>query len=114
MRWCARCRRRTHGDADIEALYGVSGTGTRLDANPTESGENVAKLSVVLGEHYSRADRGRRDRAHAQDHGAVSRTSQVKFGRPQLFSFSTPLEIEIARPAIWSRCKRAGRQAGAS
>src|SRR5436190_13104133 len=28
------------GDPDIEALYGVSGTGTRLDANPTESGEN--------------------------------------------------------------------------
>ena len=41
------------GDDDIEALYGVSGTGTRLDANPTESGENIAKLSVVLGEHYS-------------------------------------------------------------
>ena len=41
------------GDTDIEALYGVSGTGTRLDANPTESGENVAKLSVVLGAHYS-------------------------------------------------------------
>ena len=49
-----RAMQKAHdGDSDIEALYGVSGTGTRLDANPTESGENIAKLSVVLGEHYS-------------------------------------------------------------
>ena len=41
-------------DTDIQALYGVSGSGTRLDANPTESGENIAKLSVVLGKGYSR------------------------------------------------------------
>ena len=32
----------------FSAIFGVSGTGTRLDANPTESGENVARISVVL------------------------------------------------------------------
>src|SRR5690606_24811521 len=35
-------------DAGIRALYGVSGTGTRLDASPTESGENIGKLTVVM------------------------------------------------------------------
>ena len=82
------------GDKDIEALYGVSGTGTRLDANPTESGENVAKLSVVLGEHYSAETESavtERMRATMAKYPDIA----VKFGRPQLFSFSTPLEIEL-------------------
>jgi HAE1 family hydrophobic/amphiphilic exporter-1 len=46
---------RFEGDPRIQALFGVSGTGTRLDANPTESGENIARMSVVLGRGYSRA-----------------------------------------------------------
>ncbi len=81
-------------DADIQALYGVSGSGTRLDANPTESGENIAKLSVVLGKGYSRDSEAaitERLRKTMRDYPDV----QVKFGRPELFSFSTPLEIEI-------------------
>jgi len=82
------------GDSDIEALYGVSGTGTRLDANPTESGENIAKLSVVLGEHYSsetEAQVTERMRETMKRYPDIA----VKFGRPQLLSFSTPLEIEL-------------------
>ena len=96
------------GDKDIEALYGVSGTGTRLDANPTESGENVAKLSVVLGEHYSSeteaavTERMRKTMAQYPD-------IAVKFGRPQLFSFSTPLEIEL-RGTDLDAIQRAGRK----
>ena len=96
------------GDTDIEALYGVSGTGTRLDANPTESGENVAKLSVILGDHYSSqteaavTERMRKTMAQYPDIG-------VKFGRPQLFSFSTPLEIELRGQDLES-LQRAGRK----
>ena len=96
------------GDPDIEALYGVSGTGTRLDANPTESGENVAKLSVILGDHYSGqteaavTERMRKTMAQYPDIG-------VKFGRPQLFSFSTPLEIELRGQDLES-LQRAGRK----
>jgi hydrophobic/amphiphilic exporter-1 (mainly G- bacteria), HAE1 family len=95
-------------DPDIEALYGVSGTGTRLDANPTESGENVAKLSVILGDHYSSqtevavTERMRKTMAQYPDIG-------VKFGRPQLFSFSTPLEIELRGQDLDS-LQRAGRK----
>src|SRR5690606_32994391 len=38
-----------HADDDgVAVLFGVSGSGTRLDANPTDSGENVGRLSVVM------------------------------------------------------------------
>ncbi|MFS8064621.1 MAG: efflux RND transporter permease subunit, partial [Luteimonas sp.] len=41
-------------DDGIRVLYGVSGSGTRLDANPTESGENIGKLSVVMADGGSK------------------------------------------------------------
>lgn len=87
---------RDHGkDAGMQALYGVSGSGTRLDASPTESGENIAKLTAVMQDGGSpeveaalteklRASMG----AHPQ--------AQVDFSRPELFSLSTPLEIEVS------------------
>ena len=82
-------------DAGIRALYGVSGSGTRLDASPTESGENIGKLSVVMsdsGDEKREAELvdGLRDSAK-QYAGA-----QVDFSRPELFSFSMPLEIELS------------------
>ncbi len=95
------------GDADIQALYGVSGSGTRLDASPTESGDNIAQLTVVLGGGYSRAteaaviERMRSTFAQFPD-------VQVDFGRPELFSFSTPLEIELTSGDL-ANLERAGR-----
>ncbi|MEP6511229.1 MAG: efflux RND transporter permease subunit, partial [Dokdonella sp.] len=35
-------------DPGVASIYGVAGAGTRLDANPTESGENIARLSIAL------------------------------------------------------------------
>lgn len=94
-------------DPDIRAIYGVSGTGTRLDASPTESGENIAKLNVVLN-HYSPEREAaviRRLRATVAELPGV----EVKFGRPQLLSFASPLEIEVRGPdlpAIESAARR--------
>jgi HAE1 family hydrophobic/amphiphilic exporter-1 len=82
------------GDEDIQALFGVSGSGTRLDANPTESGENIAKLSIVLGKGYTRDSENAITERLRKTMDAYPDV-QVKFGRPELFSFSTPLEIEI-------------------
>jgi len=98
-------------DSDIQALYGVSGSGTRLDANPTESGENIAKLSVVLGKGYSRDSEAaitERLRETMRDYPDV----QVKFGRPELFSFSTPHEIEIRVADLKSLEQSARKLAG--
>lgn len=82
------------GIEGVHTLYGVSGSGTRLDANPTESGENIGKLTVVLAEG---ADAATEARATEQLRAAMQAfpSAEVKFARPQLFSFSTPLEIEI-------------------
>jgi HAE1 family hydrophobic/amphiphilic exporter-1 len=95
-------------DADIRSLYGVSGTGTRLDANPTESGDNIAQFTIVLGSGYSRETEAavtERMRATFAGYADVD----VKFGRPELFSFSTPLEIELRANDLAS-LERAGRK----
>ena len=78
----------------IGMIYGVSGTGTRLDANPTESGENVARLLIALKPGVG--ERGEHAAMDALRANMVAHPgSDVKFSRPQLFSFATPLEVEL-------------------
>ncbi|GAB2503030.1 efflux RND transporter permease subunit [Arenimonas alkanexedens] len=98
-----------HGEDDgVQALYGVSGSGTRLDANPTESGENIAKLTVVMGQDFGReAEASQTERMRTTM--AQFPDVQVKFGRPELFSFSTPLEIELRGQDLVD-VERAGRK----
>jgi len=80
-------------DPGVESIYGVAGTGTRLDANPTESGENIARLSIALKDGGSKAiEAAEIDRLRA---GMQRADASVKFSRPALFSFSAPLEVEI-------------------
>ncbi|OLI42899.1 acriflavin resistance protein [Xanthomonas oryzae pv. oryzae] len=81
-------------DPGVASLYGVSGSGTRLDANPTESGENIGKLTVVMaggGSPAVEAAATERLRSSMVGHPGA----QVDFARPALFSFSTPLEVEL-------------------
>ena len=90
----AELQQKNANNPNIALIYGVSGTGTRLDATPTESGENIARLLVVLKSGVG--DRGEREaidalRATMATHPGI----EVKFARPQLFSFATPLEIEL-------------------
>nr|MBP6798879.1 efflux RND transporter permease subunit [Luteimonas sp.] len=79
------------GDEGVRLLYGVSGTGTRLDASPTESGENIGKLSVVMDDtkREQALTEGLRETMQAYP------SAQVDFARPELFALSPPLEIEI-------------------
>ncbi|WP_149193414.1 efflux RND transporter permease subunit [Luteimonas suaedae] len=101
-----------HADEDgIAALFGVSGSGTRLDANPTESGENIGKLTVVMADGGSRrleADLTERLRATMTRFPGV----QVDFSRPALFSFSTPLEIELRGQDLDALAAAGQRMAG--
>jgi HAE1 family hydrophobic/amphiphilic exporter-1 len=78
-------------DDGVRVLYGVSGTGTRLDASPTESGENIGKLSVVMDDNRAEAPLTDALRKTMQGHPSA----QVDFSRPELFSLSPPLEIEV-------------------
>ncbi|NIJ69794.1 efflux RND transporter permease subunit [Xanthomonas sp. 60] len=106
-----------HGDGTqpagegIASLYGVSGAGTRLDASPTESGENIGKLTVVMaggGDARTEAAISDRLRSTMATHPGV----QVDFARPALFSFSTPLEIEL-RGQDMAALERAGQRLAA-
>jgi HAE1 family hydrophobic/amphiphilic exporter-1 len=98
-----------HADAPgVHAMYGVSGSGTRLDASPTESGENIGKLSIVM------ADGGSEEVEAAvteqlRDTMRSHPGTQVDFSRPELFSFSPPLEIELQGNDL-EAIERAGRK----
>ncbi len=90
----AAVQREQSGRDPIATIYGVSGTGTRLDANPTESGENIGRMLVALVP--GAGDRGERVAMDTLRAAFAGRPGvEVKFARPQLFSFATPLEIEI-------------------
>ena len=79
----------------IARTYAVSGTGNRLDTNPEEAGENTGTMNVVMQAGTDQADEAQamdRLRAFLDAQAGV----QHKFSRPELFSFETPLEIEVA------------------
>src|SRR3546814_12648044 len=74
-----------HGDDEgIRTLYGVSGSGARLDASPTESGENIGKLTVVMADGGSKeleAPETEKLRATMQRHpGAQGRSEDRRGG----------------------------------
>jgi hydrophobic/amphiphilic exporter-1 (mainly G- bacteria), HAE1 family len=78
----------------IEHMFATAGSGARLDANPTESGENIGKLLVSLAKGTPRAAEPRIVEGLRAYTDALP-GAEAKFSRPQLFSFDTPLEIEI-------------------
>jgi len=87
-------QRMAAGDPAVETIYGVAGSGNRIDANPTESGENIARMLVVMSPESSEPDQRRviRDlRARASDIAGLD----ANFSSPELLSFDKPLEIEI-------------------
>ena len=79
----------------VETTFAVAGTGTRMDANPDQGGENWGEVHVALT-----SDAGESGEASAMD--ALRREldrvpgAQYTFRRPTLFTFETPIEIEIA------------------
>jgi HAE1 family hydrophobic/amphiphilic exporter-1 len=78
----------------VNLTFSVAGTGNRLDASPVDSGENTGELNVKLAPG---AGREQEDQAMSTMRAGLQRLPGVdyEFARPALFSFSTPLEIEI-------------------
>lgn len=85
----------TRGNEQVRSTFAVAGTGNRMDANPDEGGENWGELNVMLASGSS---------ALAEENTMSSMRSslsnipglQYKFSRPSLYSFSTPVEVEVA------------------
>jgi hydrophobic/amphiphilic exporter-1 (mainly G- bacteria), HAE1 family len=77
--------------AEVERTDVVSGTGARMDTNPDEAGEHSGTLNVVLKPGADEA----RVIAVLRQHLAEMPGVRYAIGRPELFSFATPLEIEV-------------------
>ena len=79
----------------VERTYSVAGTGGKLDASATRGGEQVGELSVVLFDGTNPVDEALIMSLARQVVSTVP-GAQFKVERPQLFTFATPLEIEVA------------------
>ncbi len=79
----------------VMTSFSVAGTGNRMDANPDQGGENWGELAVVLRPGSTREDE---EAVMARLRDAMKDMPGVryKFSRPTLFTFRTPIEIEIA------------------
>ncbi len=88
-------QRFTMAQPDVAQSYSVTGTGNRLDANPTDAGENTGRLSVTLREGSKREDEERVIGQLRRDFDSLAGV-QYQFSRPALFSFATPLEVVVS------------------
>lgn len=82
------------GNPAVELVYGVAGSGNRIDANPTESGENIARMLVAMSASAGRLEQTsliEKLRQLVREFPGLEAT----FTSPELLSFDKPLEIEI-------------------
>jgi HAE1 family hydrophobic/amphiphilic exporter-1 len=79
---------------NVGLSYAVTGTGNRLDASPTDAGENTGRLSVTL---KPGTDPDEESLAIETLRGSFDSLAgvQYQFSRPALFSFASPLEVTI-------------------
>ncbi|MBF7073111.1 efflux RND transporter permease subunit [Glaciecola sp. MH2013] len=85
----------TEAQDGVLRTYSLAGTGSLMNASPAQGGDYWGKLNVVMEEGASTEQENtvrEAMRAHLSKKAGV----QSKFGTPELFSFSTPLEIEVA------------------
>ena len=80
---------------EVRTTFAVAGTGNRMDANPDEGGENWGQLNVTLVSDASSYNEQQSMEKMRESLGQIPGL-QYKFGRPELFSFKTPVEIEIS------------------
>jgi HAE1 family hydrophobic/amphiphilic exporter-1 len=79
----------------ISTAFSVAGSGNRMDANPEQGGENWGEMSVVMTKGSERADEQAAMKAIRKQTERIPGL-QYKFYRPTLFTFKTPVEVEIA------------------
>jgi len=78
----------------VKTTFSASGAGNKLNISPDQGGENWGELSVILKKGASKYDEEKtmeQMRQHLENIPGL----QYKFARPELFTFATPVEIEI-------------------
>ena len=81
--------------SSVATTFAVAGTGTRMDANPDEGGENWGEMHVELSPTGGPT-------AESDAIGALRTVlervpdADYRLSRPALFTFDTPIEVEVA------------------
>jgi len=81
--------------SNIKTTFSVAGTGNRFDANPEQGGENWGELSVAMAPGSKRLNEEEVMKRLREDIEGLPGV-QYKFYRPTLFTFKTPIEVEVA------------------
>ncbi len=79
----------------VSTAFSVAGTGNRMDANPEQGGENWGDIGITLLPGSGRTDE-EAVMARLRQRLEAMPGVQYKFARPTLFTFRTPVEIEVA------------------
>lgn len=80
---------------EVAACFSVAGTGNRMDANPDQGGENWGQLDVTLRPGSGRSGEEAVMAALRERMSGIPGL-QHKMSRSTLFTFRTPVEIEVA------------------
>lgn len=80
---------------EIDRSYAQAGTGQQMTVDPNVGGSHWGRLNIILKDNATTADE---ERLIQLFRDAVSTMPDLtaKIDRPELFSFSTPLEIELS------------------
>lgn len=79
----------------VERTYSLVGTGSLMNASAAQGGDHWGKLNVVMNQSAT-VDDAEAVKAAMRGHLVKQAGVQSKFGTPELFSFATPLEIQLA------------------
>ena len=79
----------------VKEVYSTTGSGNKLTANPEQEGENRAEFTLLLNKGISREQEDQLLKMLRVLLEEESTGIEADVERPQLFSFSTPISIEI-------------------
>ncbi len=86
-------------NSDNESLvlrtYAMSGTGSLISAAPNQGGDHWGRLNIVMKPSATEAEMVA-VKQQLRDHLAFKPQVQARFSEPELFSFASPIQIEIA------------------
>lgn len=85
----------SNGDTKVLRTYAMSGTGSLISAAPNQGGDHWGRLNIVMQPTATATDMDDVKRA-LRDHLAFEPQVQATFSEPELFSFASPIQIEIA------------------
>jgi HAE1 family hydrophobic/amphiphilic exporter-1 len=80
---------------EVDRTYSLAGTGSLVNASPSQGGDHWGRLNVVLKKGIEDAQQ-QSVISIMRDYLRKQAGVQSKFGEPELFSFTTPLAIQIS------------------